>query len=139
MSSTTAHQVKCKPCDGNGFTVGRQLDVDHFEADVPCKACGGAGEVDCVPGRCDDCADARGWKVGPATDDSIRPCGHDVDQPSCECHDSPECHECWFEGEAEYWRGYFGRNPKAFAPVDEFNPEYRQDLIDAGRGHLVRR
>lgn len=76
--------LDCSKCDGGGLLRGRQLDVDHFEADVACDDCGGEGTVE-----------------NP---------DYDPTPNTLSCDDG-----CAGEHES-----------------------YRRDMIDAGRGHLLR-
>lgn len=54
----------------------------------------------------------------------------------CDANDGEPCDACEAERDAErkYWLGRW----KVASPAERDPEKYRADLIDAGRGHLVR-
>lgn len=65
-------------------------------------------------------------------------CNADEGHP-CDANDGEPCDKCrdYLEGESAYWADYFSGGMHA-ACKEECDPEgYRQDMKDAGRGHLL--
>jgi hypothetical protein len=63
-------------------------------------------------------------------------CNADLGHP-CDADDGEPCPEC--RGEVAYWLGQFNATPASVRRLDTMTkPELDAELIDAGRGHLVR-
>ncbi len=66
----------------------------------------------------------------------VAECNADEGHP-CDADDGEPCASC--KGEHEYWRRLYETTPAAIRGLDMASKEeLDQELVDAGRGHLVR-
>lgn len=63
-------------------------------------------------------------------------CNADLDHP-CDADDGEPCEGC--REEERYWRNMYANMPVTVRRLETMSKqEFDQELIDAGRGHLVR-